>query len=197
MATDSDPFSWITAQADGTEHAVTYTAQEASAALGHGIYEAVCGEQLLSASMDVGPLERCVTCVAILRARAALRDLNQRMTARQPRWLARLCPRGRSGRHRARGTRPFHIKEKPMKTDGRAQSAFIFATASVDSAVDIEVRMNSHDMRVATIGFGTDQELIIDFCDVDSLERLAAVAADGARQLRERIAEGSSGDGRS
>jgi hypothetical protein len=43
MATDSDPFSWITAQADGTEHAVTYTAQEASAALGRGSYEAVCG----------------------------------------------------------------------------------------------------------------------------------------------------------
>jgi limonene-1,2-epoxide hydrolase len=37
--------------------------------------------------------------------------------------------------------------------------------------------------------------LIVTFADVDSLERLAAVAADGARQFRERIEARAAGHG--
>ena len=41
----------------------------------------------------------------------------------------------------------------------------------------------------ASIHFGCDgPELSIDFADADSLERLSAVAADGARQVRDQTA---------
>jgi hypothetical protein len=63
-------FSWITAQADGAEHAVTDEAHVAGMQAGKGRYEAACGVVFLAACMDAGPLGRCASCRAFLRARA-------------------------------------------------------------------------------------------------------------------------------
>lgn len=63
-------FSWITAQHDGTEHAVS---DEAQAGARRGVYQGLCGGRFLAASMDVGPGERCASCRAFLRVRAARR----------------------------------------------------------------------------------------------------------------------------
>ncbi len=82
---------WITAQEDGTEHAVTDEAQEASRAAGVGWYEAVCGAVFLAAAMEAGPVGRCASCRAFLRAQYEMRDINERM--RRPSWLSRLCHR--------------------------------------------------------------------------------------------------------
>jgi hypothetical protein len=73
MTTGCGPFSWITAQADRTEHAVTHAAQAASLATGRGVYAALCGEELLAASMDVGPSGRCSSCAAFMRVRTTKR----------------------------------------------------------------------------------------------------------------------------
>lgn len=90
MTTGCIHFSWITAQADGTEHAVTDEAQVAGMNAG-GRFEAVCGAAFLAACMEVGPLGRCASCRAFLRARAELRDFDERMS--RPSWLSRLCHR--------------------------------------------------------------------------------------------------------
>lgn len=83
--------SWITAQEDGTEHAVTDDAQVAGMTMGHGSYEAVCGAIFLAACMDVGPLRRCPRCRSFLRAQAELRDWPERIGDRRGRrsWLCR------------------------------------------------------------------------------------------------------------
>lgn len=88
---DDTRFAWITAQADGSEHAVIYEAHVAGMRAGHGWFEAVCGEEFLAACMDVGPLRRCASCLAFLRARARMRCAEQRMS--RPSWLSRLCRR--------------------------------------------------------------------------------------------------------
>lgn len=97
MAAKAVPFfSWITAQADGTEHAVTDEAQVAGMEAGDGVFEAMCGTRFLVACLEVGPRDRCSDCCAFLRAQAEMRDLDERMT--RPSWLRRLfCHR--SGRH--------------------------------------------------------------------------------------------------
>lgn len=65
----------------------------------------------------------------------------------------------------------------------------MFANVGVHADVEIRLAMYPDGGEGATIAFGhTGPELTIEFCDVDSLERLAAVAADGARQLQDRIA---------
>ena len=80
-----------------------------------------------------------------------------------------------------------------MGTRVRREPATVFANVGVHSDVEIKLTMERDGGEGATIGFGhTGPELTIEFCDVDSLRRLAAVAADGARQLRERIAANSS-----
>lgn len=64
----------------------------------------------------------------------------------------------------------------------------VYANVGVHADVEITLTMDRHGGEGATIAFGhTGPDLNIDFCDVDSLQRLAAVAADGARQLQERI----------
>jgi hypothetical protein len=94
--------SWITSHDDHIEHAVTDIALEASNYSGR--FEAVCGDEVLSAAMDTGPSGRCPRCVTFLRARAEMRGLDDRMrTAPRPGWWSRLThpagghpqPRGR------------------------------------------------------------------------------------------------------
>jgi hypothetical protein len=69
--------------------------------------------------------------------------------------------------------------------DGRNNRAEVYANVGVHADVEITLAVDRHCR--AAIHFGHDgPELIMDFADVDSLERLAAVATDGARQLRAR-----------
>lgn len=82
--------SWITAQADRTEHAVTYDAQVAGMAAGDGRYVALCGIGFLAGPMETAPSGECSSCVTFLRARTELRDLEQRMNERRPRWFSSL-----------------------------------------------------------------------------------------------------------
>lgn len=68
-----------------------------------------------------------------------------------------------------------------MRTRERAS---VYANVGVHAGVEITLAVERHG---ATIHIGHDgPDLIMDFADVDSLERLATVAADGARQLRAR-----------
>jgi hypothetical protein len=65
----------------------------------------------------------------------------------------------------------------------------VYADVAVRAGMAITLAMDGEDGEGASINFGHDgPQLSLDFADVDSLERLAAAAADGARQLRERIA---------
>lgn len=87
-------FCWMTAQADGVEHAVTDDAQAVGIETGQGWFEPLCGPRFLVACMDVGPLDRCSRCELVIRARVELRDFDERITAyRRPGWLARLLCR--------------------------------------------------------------------------------------------------------
>jgi hypothetical protein len=64
-----------------------------------GRYTAVCGHEVLVKLMSSPPGARCPRCVAYLRARATLRDFDQRQqhSHRKPGLLARLL-HGDSGR---------------------------------------------------------------------------------------------------
>jgi len=71
------------------------------------------------------------------------------------------------------------------------EHASVYASVGVHAGVEITLSMAPQDELGAEIYFGHDgPDLVMDFADVDSLERLAEVAADGARQLRARTAEG-------
>jgi hypothetical protein len=90
-ATSGQRFTWITAQIDGTEHAVTDEAQVAGMAARAGWYEAVCGNEFLAAFMDLGPSRACAACQTIIWARDELRSFEERLTEhRRPGWLARI-----------------------------------------------------------------------------------------------------------
>jgi hypothetical protein len=96
---------WITSNDDRTEHAVSDEAQEASRALGAGVFQALCGVRLLSASMDVGPSGHCATCQAFWAARTKEDELDN-WTVRQYRpglwtWLVSCLPVRSRGRHAA------------------------------------------------------------------------------------------------
>ena len=94
MTVRCDWFTWITAQADGTEHAVTEKAEQTSRAARRGAFEAMCGEIFLCASMDVGPSRTCPRCRAFIQARAEMRSFEEVLTEhRRPGWLARLLNR--------------------------------------------------------------------------------------------------------
>jgi len=94
MAMSCTRFSWITAQVDTTEHAVTDQAHAIGMDAGKGIYEALCGTSFRSACMDIGPLRQCPSCLRVVRARASLRNFEERITEhRRPGWLSRLLCR--------------------------------------------------------------------------------------------------------
>jgi hypothetical protein len=64
----------------------------------------------------------------------------------------------------------------------------VFANVGVHADVEITLTLEHDGGEGATIRFGLDgPDVKMDFADLDSLERLGAVAADGARQLRARI----------
>lgn len=66
----------------------------------------------------------------------------------------------------------------------RTDRAPVYANVGVHAGVAITLTV---DRSGATILFGHDgPDLIVDFADADSLERLAAAATDGARRLRTR-----------
>jgi hypothetical protein len=70
----------------------------------------------------------------------------------------------------------------------RKAPADVFVDVGVHADVEITLTMERDGGAGASIAFGhTGPDLTLEFCDVDALERLAAVAADGARQLRERL----------
>jgi len=76
-----------------------------------------------------------------------------------------------------------------VETRVRKEPAMVYVTVGLHADVEITLAMDSDGGETAAIHFGyTGPDVIVDFADVDSLERLALVAADGARQLRDRIA---------
>lgn len=66
---------WMTSTMDGAEHAIMDEQMTAGLAAGRGVYAALCGAQVIAASLAAPPGRRCARCVAFLRARASLRDL--------------------------------------------------------------------------------------------------------------------------
>jgi hypothetical protein len=86
------------------------------------------------------------------------------------------------------------LKEFSMAASIRRDPASVYANVGVHTGVEITLALDAQDGEAAAIKFGhTGPELIVDFADVDSLERLSAVAADGARRLRERIEANAAG----
>lgn len=72
-----------------------------------------------------------------------------------------------------------------MGMRGRNERATVFANVGVHADVEITLALYDDGGDGAAIRFGIDgPDLSIDFADVDSLERLAMVAADGVRRLR-------------
>lgn len=83
--------TWITAQVDGVEHAVDDDAQSSRP----GIFDPLCSVEFFPAPMESAPVRRCHRCVAVVRARISLRDVEHRMDAK-PSWAGRLrCRRRR------------------------------------------------------------------------------------------------------
>jgi hypothetical protein len=67
------------------------------------------------------------------------------------------------------------------------ERASVYASVGVHAGVEITLSMAPQGELGAEIYFGHDgPDLVMDFADADSLERLAEVAKDGARQLRAR-----------
>jgi len=122
MTLGTNRVSWITAELDRNEHAVDDDAQLAGMTTGRGVYSAICGTTFHPASMAIGPVARCATCVRILHARSQLRDLNHRMISRQPRWLSRIGCRGTPKRN---GDHGRHAKSastgEPQRRDDNAR----------------------------------------------------------------------------
>jgi hypothetical protein len=84
----------------------------------------------------------------------------------------------------------FERKEFRVGERVRNESALVYANVGVHDDVEIALALYSDGGQGAAIHFGLNgPDLILDFADLDSLERLATVAADGARQLRERAGE--------
>ena len=75
----------------------------------------------------------------------------------------------------------------------RYESALAYANVAVHREVPIEMALAAHGVAAVEINIGLGPELEVDFADVESLERLRDVAADAARQLRERIEENQPG----
>jgi len=70
----------------------------------------------------------------------------------------------------------------PKKTD----RASVNASVGVHAGVEITLAIHGDEEKEAEIHFGAEgPDLCIDFADLDSLERLAEVAAEGVARLRE------------
>lgn len=74
-----------------------------------------------------------------------------------------------------------------MEARVRSAHAVVYANIGVHADVEITLEVDLEGGEGATIRFGhLGPDVIMDFADADSLERLANLAADGARQLRDR-----------
>ncbi|MFC4852296.1 hypothetical protein [Actinophytocola glycyrrhizae] len=70
------------------------------------------------------------------------------------------------------------------------ERAHVHASVGVHAGVEITVALDRNGGISAEIHIGGDGPgLTMDFADVDSLDRLASVATDGARRLRDRATE--------
>jgi hypothetical protein len=63
---------------DSFDHAITDEEMATGTGRRGGRYTAVCGHEVLVTLMSCPPGTRCPRCVAYLRARATLRDFDQR-----------------------------------------------------------------------------------------------------------------------
>jgi hypothetical protein len=74
---------------------------------------------------------------------------------------------------------------RPLKWDGemRGSPLVLHANGSMDTEVQIVWYLSAPDDEAVSILFG-DEQLTLEFCDVESLERLRDVADEGARRLR-------------
>jgi hypothetical protein len=79
-------------------------------------------------------------------------------------------------------------REQCVETD-RNKKAPVYVNFGVDAGLAIEVKLAAGDTEAVEINIGCGPEVMIDCADVESLERLSAVAGEGARLLRDRIAE--------
>ena len=70
----------------------------------------------------------------------------------------------------------------------RNEEPVVFSEVALHSDVYIWVEFEKPGVESASVCFGRDGRFRVTCANVDDLERLATVAADGARQLRERIA---------
>lgn len=76
-----------------------------------------------------------------------------------------------------------------MQKSSTSERAHVYASVGVHAGLEITLAVERHGGIGASIYIGQDgPDLAMDFADIDSLERLAAVATDGARQLRARAA---------
>jgi hypothetical protein len=71
---------WVTSVTDDVDHAVRHESMAVGITSGAGKFEAVCGALVVPHSMTEPPHDRCLPCVAYLRAQRSLRDLERRMT---------------------------------------------------------------------------------------------------------------------
>lgn len=81
------------------------------------------------------------------------------------------------------GTPQDYRREIGVNARVRKDKPAVYANVGVHDDVEITLAVDGYG---ASIHFGHDgPELSVDFADVESLERLAVVAADGVRQIRE------------
>ena len=75
-----------------------------------------------------------------------------------------------------------------MATMVRKEPASLYASVGIDDDVDIRLDYCGVAADSARIKFGREAELVLEFMDAESLDRLAALASEGAVGLRERSA---------
>lgn len=73
---------WMTCAPDLTEHAVAESDFVAGRERGDGVYDALCGAQVVVASMLSAPAVRCPACARFVCARASLVPVEQRLGGR-------------------------------------------------------------------------------------------------------------------
>ena len=75
-----------------------------------------------------------------------------------------------------------------METLVRKEQPVVFTEIGVHG--DVEIRLDwDKGGNIPLIRLGDEARTTLTFADVDSLERLAAVAAAGARQFQERLSD--------
>lgn len=68
----------------------------------------------------------------------------------------------------------------------RSEPAVVYSEACIHNGVDIVINRGLGDLIRLVIGAG--EELVLEFIEPESLERLAAIATEAAAEFRERIA---------